>query len=348
MQDKRASVLMISLWILSILVILAVSLGHRAVISLKLARNQRDGLKARLYAESGIYNAIGVLKNDVSKDYDSLDETWSTGKDDKDKLILDNVQIRDDYEGGFLVKYLCDKDTGEYRCMSDEESRININEINTPEKQQILLKLFEYAEIDKPEDFNKLFINWIDTNSLSGAGEDICIKHQPLKIPEELLLILEYYYGKNNADKSTVCKKAREAYNKIKDLITVYSDNGRININTVLAEAIAIFTFVYAQKEALAAQAGLGTYLSAANNLAGEINGYIAEHPFKSSSELETFFSNLTITEEQNIAATLKSAFEVKSNFFRIESTGISGRIEKRITVIYNRSAQSFLYWKEE
>ncbi|MBI5144843.1 MAG: hypothetical protein HZA27_01505, partial [Candidatus Omnitrophica bacterium] len=49
---KKGSVLIISLWILAILVVFAVSLAQRAAASLRLARYQRDGLKAYLLAKA--------------------------------------------------------------------------------------------------------------------------------------------------------------------------------------------------------------------------------------------------------------------------------------------------------
>ena len=114
-MNKKGSILMITLWILALLVIFTLSLGQRSLINLKLMRYQRDSLKAYYLAKSGINKAIDVLGKDENKDYDSLDESWSTGKDAQDNPILENVKIKDDYKGTFSVKYLYDKDTNDYR-----------------------------------------------------------------------------------------------------------------------------------------------------------------------------------------------------------------------------------------
>lgn len=331
MLNKKSSVLMISLWILSILVILAISIGNRAAISLKLARNQRDGLKAYLCAKSGIYKAIKVLDNDENKDYDSFADIWSTGKDAQDNPIFDNVKTRDNYEGMFSVKYLYNKETNEYLCMADEERRININEVDTSEKKKILLELFKFAGIDEPDKLTELVVNWIDTSSQ--PGEDIFIKNQPLKIPEELLLILEYYYIKNNEDKANASKKAQEAYSKIKDLITVYPENGKININTVSEDVLKILANSIAQVD----------QSKHVNDIVKEI---IEKRPFQKMGDV-VIDVDAGSTNDDILVNNLKNYLDVYSRCFRIESTGSVGNINKKIIAIYNRKDQKIVYWHE-
>ena len=60
-MNKKASILMINLWILALLVIFAIGLGHRASINLRLLRYQRDALKASLFANAGINKAVMLL-----------------------------------------------------------------------------------------------------------------------------------------------------------------------------------------------------------------------------------------------------------------------------------------------
>lgn len=351
MHNKKASVLMISLWILSILVILAISLGHRAVISLKLARNQRDGLKAYLYAKSGIYKAVSVLKEDEksgspTKDYDGREEC-GVNLDNKEPQAF-FVQEFENGAGSFKVGYQDSSDKFVYG-MRDEDSKININ-INTIvsgiEKDGII-GLFTEKGMDKNKAIELVdtIIAWIGQNTTISKA-----KKENFNSLEELLLVFEYYYREVENDlPEDARKKAQATYAKIEDYLRVVGDkagDNKININTALAETIAIFASICAKKAA-PAQTDLDAYLAAANSLTAKLTDYLVIQPFKNSSELEVFFNNLTGTEEKNIAVNLKSAFKVKSNFFRLESTGTSGRIEKKITAIYDRSTPSFVYWKE-
>ena len=75
-MNKRAQVLVVSLWILVALAILAVSIGHRVSLALRLSRYQRDKLAAVCLARSAVALAITELEKD-SNDYDALNEPWA-------------------------------------------------------------------------------------------------------------------------------------------------------------------------------------------------------------------------------------------------------------------------------
>ena len=64
-MNKRASVLMIVLWILAALVLFALGLGHRASIHLKISSFQKDRIKAGFLARAGIQKAIFLLEQDA-------------------------------------------------------------------------------------------------------------------------------------------------------------------------------------------------------------------------------------------------------------------------------------------
>lgn len=331
--------------------IFAVGLGHRASINLKLARYQKDSLKAYYLAKSGINKAIKVLQQDEN-DYDGFNEPWSTGKDAQDGSIFDNVQIRDDYQESFSVKYLYDNDTSDYRCMSDEERRININGVDAPVKQQVLFKLFESAGIDNPEEFKKLVVNWIDDNPQSQPDEEAFLKDRPrpLKAPEVLLLILEYYYEKNSEDKTNACKKAREAYDRMKDLSTVYPDNGKmsININTASEEVLEIISSAILEvfpDSTINNEADTENLIQAFRSFRLG-NGYFINTDIKT----ETLSNKLKLGDNATkIIAKLVSAgiLSAVSTNFRIASTGTVGNINKKITAIYDRGNKKVVYWHE-
>lgn len=330
-RGRNGSIMMIMLWLLALLVIFAVSLGHRGLINLKLTRYQRDGLKAYYLAESGIKKSIALLDGDENKNYDSFDEPWSSGRDIQDKPILNNIRIKDNYAGSFSVKYLYDKKNSDYRCISDEERRINLNGIDSEEKREILSELFKFAEVNNPEELKRIIVDWIDPNPQSLPGEEI-FKNQPLKLPEELLLILEYYYERNAGDKIYACKKAQEVYSKIKDLITVYPEDGkiRININTASRDVLMILANSIAQDE----------QLKYVDTIIGAI---IEKRPFEKMESAITDVDAFS-SDDDNLANNLKKYLDVCSHYFKIESTGNIGNVSKKIAVIYNRDAKEIVY----
>jgi len=69
----------------------AVGLGRRAAINLKLARYQRDSLKARYLALAGVNLAAEVIKG-IPQDRVYLTQTWSTGLDKDNKEIFKNIK----------------------------------------------------------------------------------------------------------------------------------------------------------------------------------------------------------------------------------------------------------------
>jgi len=58
---KNGQVLIISLWILVILAMLSVSIGHRVSMALRLSRYQKERLMAGYLAKAGINIAIGEI-----------------------------------------------------------------------------------------------------------------------------------------------------------------------------------------------------------------------------------------------------------------------------------------------
>jgi type II secretory pathway component PulK len=217
---------MIGLWITSILTIFAVGLGHRSSINLKLARFQRDRLKAGLLIKAGIQKAISLLNNDTNE-YDSLNETWSTGIDPETKeMLFENVELKKGSKEAFTLR------------MKDEECRININQVNTDFQKQMLATLFESLGIEDPQGLRDLICDWVDIDP-EPADSDRIFKNSNLESPQELMLILEFFYKKKGEPEPL--KKAQEEYEIIKDFITVYTE-GKININTVSLELLETLT----------------------------------------------------------------------------------------------------------
>lgn len=103
-MDKKAQTLIIGLWILVILTMLALSIGHSVSMSLRLNAYQKNKLKAICLAKAKMNKAIVELENDTNN-YDALNESWAEeakfGIVDEERKININTAPK-----GLLVKFL--------------------------------------------------------------------------------------------------------------------------------------------------------------------------------------------------------------------------------------------------
>lgn len=65
-MNKKSQVVVVTLWILVVLTVLAVSIAHRVSLGLRLCRYQRDSVRALYLAKAGLSLAIRQLVNDNS------------------------------------------------------------------------------------------------------------------------------------------------------------------------------------------------------------------------------------------------------------------------------------------
>ena len=74
----KGVILLVTLWILAILSLLAIGIGFRRSIELKLAGYQIDSLKAYEIAKAGIVKAVDALERDKKPTVDTLRECGIT------------------------------------------------------------------------------------------------------------------------------------------------------------------------------------------------------------------------------------------------------------------------------
>lgn len=315
-MNRKGSILIISLWILTLLVIFAVTIGHRSSLNLKLAKIQRDTLRADFSAQSGIQKAIAVL-NKKSNNFNTLDEQWSTGKDPISGLVvLDNVDIK------------------------DEERYININGVTDFDKNR-LEALLNALKIQDAADLAQFITDWKknsqDFKAPQGEKKIEIPKKEDFKTPEELLAVFEYFYKqvKNDSKYKESCK---ETFEKIKDSITVVS-SGRININTCSEDAL---------NESIRP---LLNQPNDADNLIQLIIKFRSTGAVFDKQDIEDIRSKLNITDDQqkNLLSQIINSgiISIKSTYFRINSTGKVNNITKKITAIYDTDNHKIVSWHQ-
>jgi len=337
---------MISLWILAILVVFAIGLGHRTSINLKLVRYQRDKLKAHYLARAGISKAIVELEKDKNG-CDSLGETWSTGYDSTGKALFTDVEIKPGSGEGFTVKYLYDKDKKIYLCMADEERKININTAS-PELLVNLLEGCNLNETDAQEITNLIRVWRGDDEPLLNRDAPIYkdFKKLPFSHPEELILVLEYFY-QSKAEKD-YRNKAREVYLSIKDLIATYAGDEKVNINTAGRKVLEIL--INTSFEKLRAK---GVEVEDPEGLLTKIMTFRdTENGIFTDINLDTVLTDLTDLQKNIIndaSDGLKNNIGIQSHYFRIISEGrvpLSG-VTSSIDCVFNRNKKEVVYWHE-
>jgi type II secretory pathway component PulK len=325
---KKGTILAISCWVLVILVVFALSLGHRSAVILRISNFQKNRLKAYCIAYAGLNRAILELNNDaVFSSYDSLDEAWV----DNEK-IFKKIELDENSNNFATVSY--QDQNGETKFgVQDEESKINLNKAPLI----LLTQLFSNREVERDRELAAFVVKWREPalgNSPPASEEEKIIKHENLKIPQELLLILEYFYK----DKA----KATQAYNKIKPVSTIYGA-GKININTVSKDNLTVLVnFVVSLNPSGLASANAPALVEA---LLWERQ---ASHGFKDETQIQLPAG----ADPAGLLGAVKSFLTVRSSNFTIEVEANAGGTVKEIKAVYERphitrTKGRIVYWHE-
>ena len=325
---KKGTVLMVSCWVLVILVVFALSLGHRSAVILRISNFQKNRLKAYCAAKVGLNRAILELNNDAtSSNYDTLEEKWSDNEKVFKKISVD--ERNNDFA---TVSYK--NQAGEIKFgMQDEESKININKVPLG----LLSQLFNDKELERAAELAVLVVQWrepLPPNPSQPSEEEKIIKHESLRVPQELLLILEYFY-KNKLE-------AENAYNKIKDVSTVYG-SGKININTVSrANLTTLANFIASADPLGQALANVPALVEAL------IQEREARHGFKDVAEIQVPAG----VDSAGLLGGMKSYLTVQSTNFAIDIAGNAAATIKEIKAVYERTdiingKGKIIYWHE-
>lgn len=312
--NKKGTILITSLWILAILAILAVGIGFRVSIEVRLSKYNMDRLKALYLAKAGFYKSQAILFKGNTQ-YDTIRNCGMTIPPDKEPQNIFGEKLND---GAFTVSY--DEEGKTYYGMSDEERKININTADL----DTLRNLFEGNE-----EIAASVINWRGTAQMvKGAWDNYYeslpvpykCKHGFFSCIEELMLVKDI---------------TPEIFEGIKNYVTIYGNpDGRININT-------------ASKRVMLACA-------LSDGLADIVILKVRNGPDNiSGTKDDGFFSGdiagqLGLPEGADRAA-LGKYFTTKSNYFRIESKGAVDRskITSKIVCVVNKGDKKLAYYRE-
>ena len=313
-QNNRGIALITVILIISILVAVAIELNRSSLAAIYDAANLSDGIKLTYIAKSGFYGAAALLTNSDNS-YDTLRDNWAKSE----MLSMQSQTLFTD--GSFMT--IVEDETGKIPL----NKLVNGNEYNTVIKE-ILIRLLIQPEFGlddrKANEIVDSIKDWIDAdNSATGYGAETSYyssldppyeaKNAQLDCIEELLMVK----GITN-----------EIFNGTKEkpglagFVTADSD-GAINVNT-------------APKMVLRALS---------DNITVELADKIDEYRRKDGN-------NLSSTQWFDMAGvTIPSGLiTVKSNYFKIISTGKMKNMEQSLSGVVKRSGKSIqiVKWRQD
>lgn len=340
-MNNRATILILTLWILTFLSAIALSITYRMRIELKLARSELARAESVCIAKAGLIQAINVLNQDGTG-YDALKEQWSNYTEQL--YGINPFQEISVGKGSFNVSYVYEKDifTGYERVfygMQDEERKINVNKAT-----QDMLESLLAGRTSEPSEIATSIRAWRGDPEL---GEDILLKedvyYKGLSKPyerkgkeiehiEELLLVRgitgELLFGKDVDGDGVIDfnEKGIEQY------LTVYGDEkGKVNINTAGFRVLwAVGLSEDLSREILRYRLGYDEIPCTEDDGIFDEEGSIV-------ARLEAYLGDNLSDDDRNLLTTW---FKVTSRYYTANIGGkIPGRCKSNIQVILDKEA---------
>ncbi len=260
-QDGMA--LLITIMTLAILVVVTVQYSKDNWHELLVSHNYKTRNQLKMVAESGINLGVALLQQDANEeDFDTLLDNWAQASRTDFNTLFDNIDLKvtiEDLSGKIQINKLGATNNVEGNNNNNNDNNEENNEENNKEQngdgqgvqlqvKQLLVNLLLSENFAIEEDREALeivdaLVDWIDENddeSDQGAENSY---YQSLKIPyscrngpvqnvEELLFVKGI---------STEILFGVPGKSGLADFVTVYGDDGILNINT--AHSIVIRAF---------------------------------------------------------------------------------------------------------
>lgn len=331
---KKASILVLTLWVLTLLVVFSIGIGYNVRSYLRFASHLKKRITNYYLAKGGIERGIAAVVNDQDWENDNLTEKWANNRELFKDLFLDSGYLTLSYH---LNNF--EKEREILYGAADESSRININKVPSSVLSSLLERVGRISK-EKAIDIAAAIKDWIDLDdAVSFAGAEnkyykeldkpYQCKNGEFEFVEELLLVREM---------------TPEILDKIKEVITVYS-KGKININTV--DAFTLY--------ALGLNQDFARRIIEFRRGGDGKSGTEDDEIFKTAADIRKMGSLFTEEATQLNSLISKGLFSVSSDTFRVNSTGRSQEEEdsyqRTITCVFRRQKEKppkILYWREE
>lgn len=339
MRNRRGSILIVILWSLFFLAMLAMAINAYIWPQLELSGRLLSKAKMHYLARAGVYRSIFEIESDKAGLYSSLHDSWSTN----DEAFKD-VPLG---AGTFsVIKPALPGESKPRYGLTDEESKININKA----AKDVLSYLFEKEAGLESDDALKVadsILDWVDKDdSLHVDGREDSYyqslskpyhcKNGDFQVLEELLLV----YG-----------VTRDAFDKIKDIITIYGD-GKVNVNTADRRVLlALGIDEELVDEIIKFRSGSYSKKEDKENLDAKSESASQDSVFTDAAIAAVLGAAIHITGHQaNQLDKIAPLLGVKSDNFRGTVKGMLQRkgTSEDITFVYDRADKVIKYWREE
>ncbi len=302
MRDERGFALVITLIVTALLVALTAEFVDEVYVDTSLGHNFVAAQQAGILAASGEEGAEALLS------FANKDQTYVSLY----KLLAQPLTFEED-EGKLVI------------TIQDESGKLNLNRFPPtgdiqadPTTAEMAGRLFRILNFKDSEGLVQALADWRGNNEIphpNGAKTQYystltppyAAKNGPLDTVEELALVKGF---------------AGASIEKLKSLVTVYSDQQAININTAPEEII----------EAIDPQIG-----------PDKAKQVLAQRPFENTKQLGDALG------DQNLATGLYGTKIVftKGDVYRITSTATVGETTRTVEAVVRISNKKYLYWRE-
>jgi general secretion pathway protein K len=317
LQNQSGIALMIVILIISILVAAALELNRSSRADVYSAANLSDGLKLTYIAKSGFYGAAALLIN-AGNAYETLRDDWAHAE-------LLSARSKELFTNGYFTVRI-----------EDEQGKIPLNKLVTgstvnADIKDVLLRLLREPEFGLQErrasEIVDAIIDWVDDNEeITGMGAEssyyaslskpYAAKNKALDCIEELLMV------KGITNELFAGTKEKPA---LAQFVTIYG-TGAININT-------------APKMVLRA---LSPDISV--ELADKMDNFRRNKSNNLSSV--DWYKNVSGMGSVTIKPQLIAV--AKSNYFRIDATGVADQMTQSISGVMQRSPFQIMSWRQD
>lgn len=340
LKDDSGAALMMAIFTVTLLMVIATEIMYESNVELVVSSQAINQVKAHYAAKAGV--EISLLRIHIHRKASQmigsqipasmLDPIWQFPFS-WPPVLPDEISIADKSQIQSTVKESTMQ--GQYLATIESEgSKLDINELASPSEtvrestREQLLQIFQ-SEIENNETFGERYrgydfeglinnmMDWVDADSEGvGGGDERSIygnpsnefipPNQPFKTLQELNMV----EGMND-----------DIFKFLADRVTIYGAKG-INVN-------------YADKKVLMSLSPQITFERA--DLILEARGDASRGPFKDEDDFVRYLESIGVTGNpfrgENNEPTVHLIFDAE-RYFRIRSTGQSGKVSREITAI--------------
>lgn len=374
---RRAMILVLVLWIITVMTVLAASLAFDVQINSKLALIQREQFIAYQLARAAVAEGITHLQNDLLLDYaenqnqmfDSFADVWAQPhRKEKDREVelgrgTYELDVFDE-EGKIPINYASMK---LYQAMLEfygyeGEDALDVAQAildfrdgddiagSTGEKENEYYSALvdDTFNPDRPPEVlpyqttNELFLSNEQLLDVYGITPELYYGYDPEEAEEKELRLRNNVVLGKAARPERASRRRRNQVLPLKDIVTVYPTGNRVNVNTAPAEVLTILFHAASNFADITAAA------TAAEAIVKHRGDLASGRGSRRRDDDDAFKTEADLLQvpgiDPNLVAQLRNAGALgvtlgfKSDTYRIVGIGRMGRVQRTIEVVVRRN----------